>query len=83
MNGTQRKAAVIIMTVFAAVLAVILLPATAEAAGWVEDMTGGGAEYARYPLERYLLDFYVDTSGDWLPWNWGEGISNNLYSALI
>lgn len=39
--------------------------------------------YDKYKLENYSLDFYVDTSGDWLPWNWGEGIGKSIYAALF
>ncbi|WP_209020117.1 CD3337/EF1877 family mobilome membrane protein [Jeotgalibacillus proteolyticus] len=50
-----------------------------------EGSTVGEVEltYNEYPQHHYKLDTYVDTSGDWLPWNWAEGIGNELYVALM
>lgn len=38
--------------------------------------------YSEYPLNNYQLDFYIDDSWDWLPWNWGDGINNAVFFAL-
>lgn len=38
--------------------------------------------YSEYPLNNYQLDFYIDDSRDWLPWNWGDGINNAVFFAL-
>lgn len=40
-------------------------------------------EYNKYPVHRYELDTYVDTSGDWLPWNWADGAGKQIYIALM
>ena len=38
--------------------------------------------YSKYPLENYQLDFYVDSSWDWLPWNWLDGIGKSIQYGL-
>ncbi len=66
------------------VLAIFFLnsPISADANAWIEETKKVVAEYTKYPIDNYQLDFYVDTSWDWLPWQWGEGISNTAYYAL-
>lgn len=39
--------------------------------------------YNEYPAYQYKLDTYVDTSGDWMPWNWAEGAGKQVYIALM
>ena len=40
-------------------------------------------EYNEYPQHHYELDTYVDTSGDWMPWNWADGAGKQIYIALM
>ena len=40
-------------------------------------------EYNEFPQHHYLLDTYVDTSGDWMPWNWADGAGKQIYIALM
>ena len=42
----------------------------AHAAGLVDNTVSDANAYSKYPLENYQLDFYVDSSWDWLPWSW-------------
>ena len=53
-----------------------------HAAGLVDDQSGGSNEYSKYPLSHYQLDYFVDTSWDWLPWNWGDGIGKSVSYGL-
>jgi len=48
----------------------------------VEDTVNDNNEYSKYPDENYQLDFYVDTSWDWLPWNWKDGIGKQIDIAV-
>ncbi|EGO8197141.1 type IV secretion system protein [Enterococcus faecalis] len=62
-----------------------LTPSVAHATGWVNETIGqDGAvfNFQKYPLENYSLDFYVDTSWNWLPWKWGEGIGDAVIYGL-
>lgn len=40
-------------------------------------------EYNEFPQHHYELDTWVDTDGDWLPWNWAEGAGKQIYIALM
>lgn len=65
-----------IMGILAISLCIILLllsliGTVAEATGLVDDTVKAGNLYSKYSLNNYQLDFFVDSSWDWLPWNWG------------
>ena len=67
------------------VIAVLLFTAfcpSAGAVGLVDDTVDAAHEYSRYPLENYQLDFYVDNSWGWLPWNWIDGIGKQVMYGL-
>ena len=40
-------------------------------------------KYNEYPQHHYQLDTYVDTAGDWKPWNWADGAGKQIYIALM
>ncbi|MDO4170506.1 MAG: YtxH domain-containing protein [Lachnospiraceae bacterium] len=54
----------------------------AHAAGLVDNTVSDANAYSKYPLENYQLDFYVDSSWDWLPWNWLDGIGKSIQYGL-
>lgn len=54
----------------------------AHAAGLVDNTVSDANAYSQYPLENYQLDFYVDSSWDWLPWNWLDGIGKSIQYGL-
>ena len=61
----------IALVVFLIVIILLALTGTvAHAAGLVDDTIDAGNLYSRYPLSNYQLDFFVDNSWGWLPWNW-------------
>lgn len=53
-----------------------------QATGLVDDTVDTQNLYSHYPLSHYQLDFYVDSSWDWLPWNWTDGIGNHVQYGL-
>lgn len=59
-----------------------LLGKIAFAAGLVDDTVSGSNLYSKYALANYQLDFYVDNSWSWLPWNWLEGIGKSVQYGL-
>lgn len=63
-------------------LLVAMLGTVVQAAGLVDDTVNVANEYSRYPLENYQLDFYVDNSWGWLPWNWSDGIGKQVMYGL-
>lgn len=54
----------------------------AHATGLVDETINVSNEYSKYSLDNYQLDFYVDNSWGWLPWNWGEGIGKSVMYGL-
>ena len=76
----------VILTVGAILIISLFLLAmvgtVAHAAGLVDDTVNTANEYSKYPLENYQLDFYVDNSWDWLPWNWIDGIGKQVMYGL-
>ena len=59
-----------------------MIGTVAHAAGLVDDTVNTANEYSKYPLSNYQLDFYVDNSWDWLPWNWIDGIGKQVMYGL-
>lgn len=59
-----------------------LLGTVAHAAGLVDDTINAENLYSKYPLSNYQLDFYVDNSWSWLPWNWLDGIGKSVQYGL-
>ena len=73
------------MALFVVALTLILLSllgTVAHATGLVEDTINAGNLYSKYPLSNYQLDFYVDNSWSWLPWNWLDGIGKSVQYGL-
>ena len=54
----------------------------AHATGLVDDTINAENLYSKYPLSNYQLDFYVDNSWSWLPWNWLDGIGKSVQYGL-
>lgn len=59
-----------------------LLGTVAHATGLVDDTINVENLYSKYPLSNYQLDFYVDNSWSWLPWNWLDGIGKSVQYGL-
>ena len=73
------------MVLFVVALSLILLPllgTVAHATGLVDDTINAENLYSKYPLSNYQLDFYVDNSWSWLPWNWLDGIGKSVQYGL-
>ena len=73
----------ITLSVILGVLVFLSITGTvAYAAGLVDNTVSDANTYSKYPLENYQLDFYVDSSWDWLPWNWLDGIGKSIQYGL-
>ena len=73
----------ITLSVILGVLVFLSITGTvAHAAGLVDNTVSDVNTYSKYPLENYQLDFYVDSSWDWLPWNWLDGIGKSIQYGL-
>ncbi|OTO65579.1 membrane protein [Enterococcus sp. 12E11_DIV0728] len=85
-NWTLKRLGKVAMTVAVtlviAILLLSMLGTVVQAAGLVDDTVDVANEYSKYPLENYQLDFYVDNSWGWLPWNWSDGIGKQVMYGL-
>ena len=73
----------ITLSVILGVLVFLSITGTvAHTAGLVDNTVSDANTYSKYPLENYQLDFYVDSSWDWLPWNWLDGIGKSIQYGL-
>ena len=85
-NWTLKRLGKAVMTVgFILVIAffvLAMLGTVVQAAGLVDDTVNTANEYSKYPLGNYQLDFYVDNSWGWLPWNWSDGIGKQVMYGL-
>lgn len=74
------KIVLLVLVISVAFLSV--LGTVAHASGVVDDTINTNNLYSKYPLENYSLDFYVDNSWGWLPWNWLDGIGKSVQYGL-
>ncbi|HBI6881829.1 TPA: YtxH domain-containing protein [Clostridium perfringens] len=72
----------IIIFLITSILLLSLLGTVAHATGLVDDTINVENIYSKYPLSNYQLDFYVDNSWSWLPWNWLDGIGKSVQYGL-
>lgn len=83
MKTKTKKVLLILLLLGLTVFLLLVLTATfVQAVGLVDDTVDAQNIYSRYPLSHYQLDFYVDSSWDWLPWNWTDGIGNQVQYGL-
>ena len=78
----QKLAITAFITVVMAFLFLNLFTVQAHAAGLLDETIDTVHEFSRYPIDNYQLDFYVDSSWDWLPWNWLDGIGKTAQYAI-
>ncbi len=82
----KKKFIVISLITFAIILiAYLLLSPTnsISAVDFVESDGDGKTQiYEKYDITKYQIDYYVDTSWNWLPWNWGEGIAEGISTMI-
>ncbi len=71
-----------LLAVFGVLVFLSITGTVAHAAGLVDNTVSDANAYSKYPLENYQLDFYVDSSWDWLPWNWLDGIGKSIQYGL-
>ena len=78
----QKLAITAFVAVVMAFLFLNLFTVQAHAAGLLDETIDTAHEFSRYPIDNYQLDFYVDSSWDWLPWNWLDGIGKTAQYAI-
>ena len=68
----------VLLAVTVTLVLLSLLGTVAHASGLVDDAVNADNLYSKYPLSNYQLDFFVDNSWSWLPWNWLDGIGKSV-----
>lgn len=81
-SKVQKLAITAFITVVMAFLFLNLFTVQAHAAGLLDETIDTAHEFSKYPIDNYQLDFYVDSSWDWLPWNWLDGIGKTAQYAI-
>lgn len=85
-SGTKEKVFHVLKMVLLAISVTLvllsLLGTVAHASGLVDDTVNADNLYSKYPLSNYQLDFYVDNSWSWIPWNWLDGIGKSVQYGL-
>lgn len=85
MTITSKVRKIAITAFVAVVMAFLFLnlfTVQAHAAGLLDETIDTAHEFSKYPIDNYQLDFYVDSSWDWLPWNWLDGIGKTAQYAI-
>ena len=85
MTNTSKVQKIAITAFVAVVMAFLFLnlfTVQAHAAGLLDETIDTAHEFSKYPIDNYQLDFYVDSSWDWLPWNWLDGIGKTAQYAI-
>ena len=72
----------ILLAITVTLVLLSLLGTVVHASGLVDDTVNADNLYSKYPLSNYQLDFYVDNSWSWLPWNWLDGIGKSVQYGL-
>ena len=72
----------VLLAVTVTLVLLSLLGTVAHASGLVDDTVNADNLYSKYTLSNYQLDFYVDNSWSWLPWNWLDGIGKSVQYGL-
>lgn len=73
---------VALIIIIVCIFSLTLVGNMVHASGLVDDTVSSKNAYSKYPLGNYQLDFYVDNSWDWLPWNWTDGIGKQVMYGL-
>lgn len=81
-SKTRKIAITAFVAVVMAFLFFNLFTVQAHAAGLLDETIDTAHEFSKYPIDNYQLDFYVDSSWDWLPWNWLDGIGKTAQYAI-
>lgn len=80
-SGKQRIS-IPVLVVLVVCFCVLLVPGSIQASGIIGFEANAGHGYSTYSLDHYDLDFYVDMSWSWLPWNWGEAVGRSVSYAF-
>lgn len=75
---TKKRVVKILLAIAGILFLLSVISITSQAAGLIDETIDTSNNYSKYPVENYQLDYFVDSSWDWLPWNWGDGIGKSV-----
>lgn len=78
----KKKIVKILLGIVGIFFLLIIASVTAQATGLIDETINSNNNYSKYPIENYALDYFVDSSWDWLPWNWGDGIGKSVMYGI-
>lgn len=78
----KKKIVKILLGIVGIFFLLIIISVTAQATGLIDETINSSNNYSKYPIENYALDYFVDSSWDWLPWNWGDGIGKSVMYGI-
>ena len=78
----MKKIVKILLGIVGLFFLLIIVSVTAQATGLIDETINSSNNYSKYPIENYALDYFVDSSWDWLPWNWGDGIGKSVMYGI-
>lgn len=78
----KKRVMKILLLLVGIFLLLSVLSMTSQAAGLIDETIDSSNNYSKYPVDNYQLDYFVDSSWDWLPWNWGDGIGKNVMYGI-
>ncbi|MBO1126588.1 FUSC family protein [Enterococcus faecalis] len=78
----RKRAVKILLLVVGIFFLVSLVSIPSQAAGLIDETIDSTNNYSKYPVDNYQLDYFVDSSWDWLPWNWGDGIGKSVMYGI-
>lgn len=82
MKKLKKFLLILALSALILIIGLVLVGTVVQAAGLVDDKVDAKNIYSMYALDNYQLDFYVDNSWGWLPWNWGDGIGKQVMYGL-
>lgn len=79
---TKKRIVKILLGIVGIFFLLSILSSSVNAAGLVDETIDATNNYSKYPIENYQLDYFVDTTWDWLPWNWDAGIGKSVMYGI-
>lgn len=79
---TKKRTVKILLGIVGIFFLLSILSISVNAAGLVDETIDATNNYSKYPIENYQLDYFVDTTWGWLPWNWDAGIGKSVMYGI-
>ncbi|MDT2661138.1 hypothetical protein P7E02_14775 [Enterococcus hulanensis] len=78
----RKRLIKILLGIVGIFLLLLVMSISAQATGLIDQTINSNNNYSKYPIDNYQLDYFVDSSWDWLPWNWGDGIGKSVMYGI-